>query len=180
MADRLRIVSDAGQSLRINVDTGFVTTDTNLNPGTPLVVAVGYRAASRGRARHAAAWTSISRRRQPAAAEPAETMASSRRSVCSIRRSRSATPQGVRHRAAATTAAASRHSAAHWLCAIDVVQGEPQDQGCVLQLAYRCRYPPDSRTWRFAEGQSTAVAGETAWPRPSKPRHFLSQSQKSC
>jgi hypothetical protein len=44
VADRLRIVSDTGQSLRINVDTGFVTTDTNLNPGTPQVVAAAYRA----------------------------------------------------------------------------------------------------------------------------------------
>jgi hypothetical protein len=43
VADRLRIVSDAGQSLRINVDTGFVTTDTALNPGTPQVVAVAYK-----------------------------------------------------------------------------------------------------------------------------------------
>jgi hypothetical protein len=43
VADRLRIVSDAGQSLRINVDTGSVTTDGNLNPGTPQVVAVAYR-----------------------------------------------------------------------------------------------------------------------------------------
>ena len=43
VADRLRIVSDAGQSLRINVDTGNVTTDTNLNPGTPQVVAAAYR-----------------------------------------------------------------------------------------------------------------------------------------
>ena len=43
VADRLRIVSDAGQSLRINVDTGFVTTDTNLNPGTPQVIAAAYR-----------------------------------------------------------------------------------------------------------------------------------------
>ena len=43
VADRLRIVSDAGQSLRINVDTGAVTTDTNLNPGTPQVVAAAYR-----------------------------------------------------------------------------------------------------------------------------------------
>jgi hypothetical protein len=42
VADRLRIVSDSGQSLRINVDTGATTTDTNLNPGTPQVVAVGY------------------------------------------------------------------------------------------------------------------------------------------
>jgi hypothetical protein len=43
VADRLRIVSDAGQSLRINVDTGLVTTDGNLNPGTPQVVAVAYK-----------------------------------------------------------------------------------------------------------------------------------------
>jgi hypothetical protein len=41
-ADRLRIVSDTGQSLRINVDTGATTTDGNLNPGTPLVVAAAY------------------------------------------------------------------------------------------------------------------------------------------
>ena len=41
-ADRLRIVSDAGQSLRINMDTGATTTDTNLNPGTPLVVGAAY------------------------------------------------------------------------------------------------------------------------------------------
>jgi hypothetical protein len=43
VADRLRIVSDAGQSLRINVDSGATTTDGNLNPGTPQVVAVAYR-----------------------------------------------------------------------------------------------------------------------------------------
>ncbi len=43
VADRLRIVSDTGQSLRINVDTGFVTTDGTLNPGTPQVVAVAYK-----------------------------------------------------------------------------------------------------------------------------------------
>jgi uncharacterized protein DUF4394 len=42
LADRLRIVSDNGQSLRINVDNGATTTDTNLNPGTPQVVAVAY------------------------------------------------------------------------------------------------------------------------------------------
>ena len=42
VADRLRIVSDAGQSLRINVDSGATTTDGNLNPGTPQVVAVAY------------------------------------------------------------------------------------------------------------------------------------------
>ena len=32
--DRLRVVTDTGQSLRINVDTGLVTTDTALNGGT--------------------------------------------------------------------------------------------------------------------------------------------------
>jgi len=41
-ADRLRIVSDAGQSLRINADTGATTTDGNLNPATPTVFAAGY------------------------------------------------------------------------------------------------------------------------------------------
>jgi hypothetical protein len=43
VADRLRIVSDAGQSLRINVDNGAVTTDGNLNPGVPQVVAAAYK-----------------------------------------------------------------------------------------------------------------------------------------
>lgn len=43
VADRLRVVSDTGQSLRINVDTGATTTDTNLNPGTPQVFAVAYK-----------------------------------------------------------------------------------------------------------------------------------------
>jgi len=43
VADRLRIVSDAGQNLRINVDTGLVTTDGTLNPGAPQVVAVAYK-----------------------------------------------------------------------------------------------------------------------------------------
>jgi len=33
MADRLRIVSDTGQSLRINVDTGATTTDGSINGG---------------------------------------------------------------------------------------------------------------------------------------------------
>jgi hypothetical protein len=42
LADRLRIVSDTGQSLRINVDSGATTTDGNLNPGLPLAVAAGY------------------------------------------------------------------------------------------------------------------------------------------
>jgi hypothetical protein len=43
VADRLRIVSNAGQNLRINVDTGLVTTDGLLNPGAPQVVAAAYR-----------------------------------------------------------------------------------------------------------------------------------------
>ena len=43
VADRLRIVTDTGQSLRINVDSGATTTDGNLNPGTPQVVAAAYR-----------------------------------------------------------------------------------------------------------------------------------------
>jgi len=42
LADRLRIVSDTGQSLRINVDSGATTTDGTLNPGTPLVAAAAY------------------------------------------------------------------------------------------------------------------------------------------
>ena len=40
--DRLRVVSDSGQNLRINVDTGLVTTDTDLNPLSPSVVASAY------------------------------------------------------------------------------------------------------------------------------------------
>jgi uncharacterized repeat protein (TIGR01451 family) len=40
--DRLRVVSDTGQNLRINVDTGLVITDGNLNPGTPSVVGTAY------------------------------------------------------------------------------------------------------------------------------------------
>jgi uncharacterized protein DUF4394 len=42
VADRLRVVSDAGQNLRINVDTGATTTDDALNPGTPSVTAAAY------------------------------------------------------------------------------------------------------------------------------------------
>jgi hypothetical protein len=42
VADRLRVVSDAGQNLRINVDTGATTTDEALNPGTPSVTAAAY------------------------------------------------------------------------------------------------------------------------------------------
>lgn len=43
VVDRLRIVSNAGENLRINVDTGLVTTDTALNPGAPQVVAAAYK-----------------------------------------------------------------------------------------------------------------------------------------
>lgn len=41
-ADRLRVVNGSDQNLRINVDTGLVTTDTDLNPGTPRVVGSAY------------------------------------------------------------------------------------------------------------------------------------------
>jgi hypothetical protein len=39
--DRLRVVSDTGQNLRINVDTGAVTSDPGLNVGSPAVPATG-------------------------------------------------------------------------------------------------------------------------------------------
>jgi Domain of unknown function (DUF4394) len=42
VADRLRVVSSAGQNLRINVDTGATTTDGALNPGTPAASAAAY------------------------------------------------------------------------------------------------------------------------------------------
>lgn len=43
-ADRLRVISDSGQSLRINVDTGVTTTDGNINRAgvAPRVVAAAY------------------------------------------------------------------------------------------------------------------------------------------
>lgn len=41
-ADRLRVVSDAGQNLRINVDTGDAITDGTLSPATAAVTAAGY------------------------------------------------------------------------------------------------------------------------------------------
>jgi len=43
-ADRLRVISDSGQSLRINVDTGATTTDGNINRAgvAPVVVAAAY------------------------------------------------------------------------------------------------------------------------------------------
>jgi len=44
MADRLRVISNTGQSLRINVDTGATTTDGNLNRAgvAPIVAAAAY------------------------------------------------------------------------------------------------------------------------------------------
>jgi hypothetical protein len=40
--DRLRIVSNTGQNLRVNVDTGAATTDGAINPAGPVVTAAGY------------------------------------------------------------------------------------------------------------------------------------------
>lgn len=50
VADRLRVVSDAGQNLRINVDTGVTLTDGALTAasGTPAVTAAGYTNAFAG------------------------------------------------------------------------------------------------------------------------------------
>ena len=42
VADRLRVVSDSGQNLRINVDTGATSTDASLNPGAPSIAAAAY------------------------------------------------------------------------------------------------------------------------------------------
>ena len=41
-ADRLRVVSDLNQNLRINVDTGATVIDTPLNPGDPNITNVAY------------------------------------------------------------------------------------------------------------------------------------------
>lgn len=41
-ADRLRVVSDLDQNLRINVDTGLTIVDSPLNPGNPNVTNVAY------------------------------------------------------------------------------------------------------------------------------------------
>jgi outer membrane protein assembly factor BamB len=38
----LRVESDTGQNVRVNVDTGTVITDANLNPGTPQVVGTAF------------------------------------------------------------------------------------------------------------------------------------------
>ena len=41
--DRIRLVTSAGQNLRLNPETGMVAaTDANLNPGTPAIVASAY------------------------------------------------------------------------------------------------------------------------------------------
>src|SRR5262249_41711010 len=40
--DRLRVVSNTGQNLRINPANGLVTTDADLNPGTPNIVGAAY------------------------------------------------------------------------------------------------------------------------------------------
>ncbi|MBB5208646.1 DUF4394 domain-containing protein [Chiayiivirga flava] len=40
--DRLRVVSDTGQNLRINVDTGATLVDGPINPAGPQLVAAGY------------------------------------------------------------------------------------------------------------------------------------------
>ncbi|HET7843255.1 MAG TPA: DUF4394 domain-containing protein [Xanthomonadales bacterium] len=42
VADRLRLVGDTRQNLRVNPANGLVTTDSDLNPGVPVVVASGY------------------------------------------------------------------------------------------------------------------------------------------
>ena len=41
MADRLRVIGDGGQNLRINVDTGATTTDGTINRAAPAVVVAG-------------------------------------------------------------------------------------------------------------------------------------------
>ena len=40
--DRIRVVSDTGQNLRLNPNDGTVTTDSALNPGSPNIVAAAY------------------------------------------------------------------------------------------------------------------------------------------
>ena len=47
VVDKIRVVSDDRQNLRLNVDEGTVlSTDKDLNPGTPQVVAAGYENSS--------------------------------------------------------------------------------------------------------------------------------------
>lgn len=48
VVDRIRLVTDSGLNYRINPSTGIVIHDTDLNPGTPHVVAVGYINSFRG------------------------------------------------------------------------------------------------------------------------------------
>jgi hypothetical protein len=42
VVDRLRVVSDSGMNIRINLTTTAVITDVDLNPGTPHVVGIAY------------------------------------------------------------------------------------------------------------------------------------------
>lgn len=42
VTDRIRVVSDTGQNLRVDSVSGLVATDTDLNPGTPNLVAAAY------------------------------------------------------------------------------------------------------------------------------------------
>lgn len=42
VTDQLRVVTASRQNLRVHPLTGLVTTDTDLNPGTPAVTAIGY------------------------------------------------------------------------------------------------------------------------------------------
>jgi hypothetical protein len=47
VVDKIRVVSDDRQNLRLNVDEGTVlSADKDLNPGTPMVVAAGYENSS--------------------------------------------------------------------------------------------------------------------------------------
>jgi hypothetical protein len=42
VADRLRVISDSGQSLRVNVDTGATLVDGSINPAGPMIGAAAY------------------------------------------------------------------------------------------------------------------------------------------
>lgn len=42
VSDRLRVVSDSGQNLRVNVANGLVTTDADINPVGPVLTGVAY------------------------------------------------------------------------------------------------------------------------------------------
>jgi len=46
--DRMRIVTDTGQNLRVNVDTGITITDTQLNPAGSAVTAAAYTNSFKG------------------------------------------------------------------------------------------------------------------------------------